>query len=80
MTYRRRYFSQAQLAPALDLLLADEGNPRALAFQVLVLLEHIEALPIVPERAFPEEPGYTAGGVFDRVAAMPIYGTHGRNC
>ncbi|MDB6031212.1 MAG: hypothetical protein JWM16_1550 [Verrucomicrobiales bacterium] len=56
MTYRRRYFSGAQPAPVLDLLLADEGNPRALAFQVAMLLEHLKALPVVPDRPFPEEP------------------------
>ena len=33
MTYRRRYMSRLQLAPLLDLLLADEDNPRSLAFQ-----------------------------------------------
>ncbi len=54
MTYRRRYFSQVQLAPVLDLLLADEGNPRALAFQVAALLEHLQSLPEVPGRPFPK--------------------------
>jgi uncharacterized alpha-E superfamily protein len=45
MTYRRRYFEQVHLATALDLLLADESNPRSLAFQVETLHEHIEFLP-----------------------------------
>ena len=34
MTYRRRYFARPQLSPVLDLLLVDETNPRALAFQL----------------------------------------------
>jgi uncharacterized alpha-E superfamily protein len=34
MTYRRRYFAEAQLPPVLDLLLADGTNPRALRFQL----------------------------------------------
>jgi uncharacterized circularly permuted ATP-grasp superfamily protein/uncharacterized alpha-E superfamily protein len=34
ITYRSRYLSVLQPAPALDLLLADEGNPRGLAFQL----------------------------------------------
>ncbi len=33
ITYRARYLSMLQPAPVLDLILADTGNPRALAFQ-----------------------------------------------
>ena len=35
ITYRGRYAGVLQPAPALDLVLADEGNPRGLAFQVV---------------------------------------------
>ncbi|MEI6231744.1 MAG: circularly permuted type 2 ATP-grasp protein [Planctomycetota bacterium] len=45
MTYRRRYLANLQLAPVLDLLLADETNPRSIAFQYVMLNEHIESLP-----------------------------------
>jgi uncharacterized alpha-E superfamily protein len=45
MTYRRRYFEQVHLATVLDLLLADETNPRAMAFQLEALAEHLEFLP-----------------------------------
>ena len=45
MTYRRRYFSRAQLPAVMDLLLAEEENPRALAFQLKALNEHSAALP-----------------------------------
>ena len=45
MTYRRRYFAAAQLPAVLDLLLMDEGNPRALAFQLKALTEHAAQLP-----------------------------------
>jgi uncharacterized alpha-E superfamily protein len=45
MTYRRRYFSQPQWPPALDLLLADESNPRSLAFQIFALGDHAANLP-----------------------------------
>jgi uncharacterized alpha-E superfamily protein len=34
ITYRSRYLSVIQPAPVLDLVLADEGNPRGLAFQL----------------------------------------------
>jgi uncharacterized alpha-E superfamily protein len=53
MTYRRRYFAQAQLAPVLDLLLADETNARALAFQLALLADHAEALPRDPRAPSP---------------------------
>ena len=33
ITYRSRYLSVLQPAPVLDLVLADDGNPRSLAFQ-----------------------------------------------
>jgi uncharacterized alpha-E superfamily protein len=45
MTYRRRYFAQPQWPAALDLLLADETNPRSLAFQLCALADHAANLP-----------------------------------
>jgi len=45
MTYRRRYQGGVQPAAVLDLLLADEGNPRSLAFQLAAVAEHFERLP-----------------------------------
>lgn len=51
MTYRRRYLTGVQAAPALDLLLADESNPRSLVFQLLALREVIEHLPRDPNEA-----------------------------
>ena len=35
LTYRSRYLSVLQPAPVLDLVLADPGNPRGLAFQLI---------------------------------------------
>ncbi len=45
MTYRARYLANRQLAAVLDLVLTDETNPRALAFQFVQLVEHVEQLP-----------------------------------
>ena len=45
MTYRRRYMSRLQTAPVLDLLLADEDNPRSLVFQFNSLSASIDELP-----------------------------------
>ena len=37
ITYRSRYLAVLQPAPALDLMLADDGNPRGLAFQLAAM-------------------------------------------
>jgi uncharacterized alpha-E superfamily protein len=42
ITYRSRYLTVLQPAPVLDLVLADEGNPRALAFQLVAMRRRIE--------------------------------------
>ncbi|MEE4242568.1 MAG: circularly permuted type 2 ATP-grasp protein [Desulfopila sp.] len=52
MTYRARYRSAFQSAPVLDLLLADESNPKSLAFQLSRIADHIEHLPRQSERRF----------------------------
>jgi uncharacterized alpha-E superfamily protein len=35
LTYRSRYLSVVQAAPVVDLVVADESNPRALGFQLV---------------------------------------------
>jgi uncharacterized circularly permuted ATP-grasp superfamily protein/uncharacterized alpha-E superfamily protein len=45
MTYRSRYLMTPLLAPVLDLLLLDETNPRAIAFQLAVIETHLQRLP-----------------------------------
>jgi len=45
MTYRARYFMGLKPAAVLDLVLADESNPRAVAFQLLAISQHLAALP-----------------------------------
>ncbi len=57
ITYRRRYLGNLQLMPVVDLLLLDETNPRALAFQLAALDAHVRRLPrdeSLPTRS-PEE-------------------------
>ena len=48
MTCRCRDYTQAHLAPVLHLLLADDGDPRFLAFQVNAMDGHIDRLPRPP--------------------------------
>jgi uncharacterized circularly permuted ATP-grasp superfamily protein/uncharacterized alpha-E superfamily protein len=57
MTYRRRYRSNLQVAPVVDLLIADEKNPRSVVFQLAALAEHVAALPrdAASARRSPEE-------------------------
>lgn len=45
MTYRARYGGAVQTAAVLDLLLADETNPRAVAYQLARLERHLPWLP-----------------------------------
>src|SRR5690606_30965853 len=45
MTYRRRYHARPQLAPVLDLLMADDTNPRSLIWQLYQLHRHGALLP-----------------------------------
>jgi uncharacterized circularly permuted ATP-grasp superfamily protein/uncharacterized alpha-E superfamily protein len=53
MTYRRRYYAQPRLPPALHLLLADDTNTRGLSFQLAAVSEHALRLPRDPEAPSP---------------------------
>ena len=53
MTYRRRYFALPQLSPVLDLLLLDDTNTRAVAFQLAAVSEHVRKLPRDPRAPSP---------------------------
>ena len=43
LTYRGRYLTQLEAPAVVDLLLADETNPRSVAFQVAALRDHLAA-------------------------------------
>ncbi|HEX3940366.1 MAG TPA: circularly permuted type 2 ATP-grasp protein [Acidobacteriaceae bacterium] len=45
ITYRTRYYTTLQPLPVLDVLMADETNPRSLDFQLSHLVELYEKLP-----------------------------------
>lgn len=47
MTYRARYLNAFQAAPLIDLVLFDEANPRAVAYQLAAIDDHIRQLPRV---------------------------------
>lgn len=45
LTYRRRYLTQLDVAAVVDLVVADEQNPRAVAYQLAMIEQHLAALP-----------------------------------
>ncbi|MDP9175570.1 MAG: circularly permuted type 2 ATP-grasp protein [Planctomycetota bacterium] len=45
LTYRRRYLTQLEAPAVVDLLVADETNPRSVIFQLAALEEHLAQLP-----------------------------------
>jgi uncharacterized circularly permuted ATP-grasp superfamily protein/uncharacterized alpha-E superfamily protein len=55
ITYRSRYRLAPMLPLVLDLLLTDESNPRAIAFQLAELARHIDSLPQSSDRHRIEE-------------------------
>ncbi len=51
MTYRRRYLGGIVAAPVLDMLVADETNPRSIVSQLVALRENVEQLPQSDDQA-----------------------------
>ncbi len=45
ITYRTRYLTAMRTEFVLELLLADEANPRSIGFQVATMLDHFDHLP-----------------------------------
>lgn len=46
ITYRTRYKTEPQLPAVLDLILADDSNPRSLIFQFAEMREHMGVMPL----------------------------------
>jgi uncharacterized circularly permuted ATP-grasp superfamily protein/uncharacterized alpha-E superfamily protein len=69
MTYRRRYFAEAQLPPVLDLLLADGTNPRALRFQLDTMAALLSRLPRHPRAPSPTREEQIVAGAIERLSA-----------
>lgn len=53
ITYRNRYLSTLHAGPVLDLVLADAGNPRALAFQLAAIRDILAELARAPGAPLP---------------------------
>ena len=79
MTYRRRYFARPQLSPVLDLLLLDDSNTRAVAFQLAAVSEHIRHLPRDPKAPSPtREETVDRSSRGDAAAGGSAHGLSGR--
>jgi uncharacterized circularly permuted ATP-grasp superfamily protein/uncharacterized alpha-E superfamily protein len=63
ITYRSRYFNVLQAAPVLDLVLADQGNPRGLAFQLVAMHEALDSLDGEGEEAPRDRLAAAAAGI-----------------
>jgi uncharacterized circularly permuted ATP-grasp superfamily protein/uncharacterized alpha-E superfamily protein len=46
ITYRSRYKAEPQIPAVLDLVLADDTNPRSLLFQLGVIRDHLAVMPL----------------------------------
>jgi uncharacterized circularly permuted ATP-grasp superfamily protein/uncharacterized alpha-E superfamily protein len=54
ITYRTRYLGQLQPAPVLDLVMLDDSNPRALAFQLRAIRSNLARLGEVSGTSVPD--------------------------
>lgn len=72
MTYRTRYMARPHLPAVLDLLLADEGNPRSVLFQLATLDEHLAALPKLDARPGPSPAQKTVVGLRTEVLLADV--------
>src|SRR6185436_1818784 len=67
MTYRSRYVFGPDPAPVLDLLLADEGNPRSVAFQLSTLYQHMRSLRVDQEPSHKGKEQKIVHGIFSKM-------------
>lgn len=54
ISYRQRYLTGIARVAVIDLVALDPGNPRALAFQVARIAEHLAALPVLKDDGLAE--------------------------
>jgi uncharacterized circularly permuted ATP-grasp superfamily protein/uncharacterized alpha-E superfamily protein len=73
MTYSYRYRNAFQAAPAIDLLLLDASNPRAVAFQIDAVLRHALELPMITEVQQRGRVRALAENVHARISAVDAY-------
>ncbi|HTV72339.1 MAG TPA: circularly permuted type 2 ATP-grasp protein [Candidatus Acidoferrales bacterium] len=73
MTYSYRYRNAFQPAPAIDLLLLDESNPRAVAFQIEAIVRHTAELPLITSVQQRGRARALADAVKEKIFAIDAY-------
>jgi uncharacterized circularly permuted ATP-grasp superfamily protein/uncharacterized alpha-E superfamily protein len=73
MTYSYRYRNAFQVAPAVDLLLLDASNPRAVAFQIEAVADHALDLPMITPVQQRGHARALAEALRARIAAVDAY-------
>lgn len=75
ISYRQRYLTGIARVPVIDLALLDPGNPRALAFQVRAIRDHLDRLPTLSDNGLAEPQQAMAaeiGALIDTARAASI--------
>jgi len=72
ITYRKRYLGALQVGPVLDLILADESNPRGIAFQLRVITQHLNALAASLERMGERPEHAIVEGLLKSIRGLPL--------
>lgn len=73
MTYRSRYMADLDLAAVLDLIIADETNPRSLISLSQRILTHVEELPRAANNASLSQDQRIALDIFHRIRLADIF-------
>jgi uncharacterized circularly permuted ATP-grasp superfamily protein/uncharacterized alpha-E superfamily protein len=68
ISYRQRYLTGIARVPVVDLVALDPGNPRALAFQVETIRDHLAKLPVLGDDGMAEVQQVEAAGLYALVS------------
>ena len=68
ISYRQRYLTGIARVPVVDLVALDPGNPRALAFQVETIRDHLAKLPVLGDDGMAEAQQVEAAGLYALVS------------
>lgn len=70
LSYRNRYLTGPAVRPVRDMVMLEPHNPRALAYQVARMADHIDVLPTLAADGMPEPPRRLVGALVAQLAPM----------
>ncbi|HEY0270532.1 MAG TPA: circularly permuted type 2 ATP-grasp protein [Sphingomonas sp.] len=70
ITYRTRYLARPSVLAVRDMVVLETQNPRAIAYQVSLIAEHLRLLPSLRNDGMPEQPVQLAGALVAMLAPM----------